>query len=68
MNILDTSDKVTVNGRQFTVSMNGPPKIYAPSNSLVSDDLASNDAPQQDPTTDRDVKQRSTHEAPPGTA
>lgn len=29
-NILDSNDKVTINGGQFTVNMNGPPKVYLP--------------------------------------
>ena len=32
--MLDSNDKVTVNGGKFTVNMNSLPKVYSPGNSL----------------------------------
>ena len=36
-NVLDSSDSVTVSGGNFTVNMNGPPKVYSPDHVKFAD-------------------------------
>lgn len=60
-NLLDSNDKVTVNGGKFTVSMNALPKVYSPASSLqlgvFSDDLAQS---QPDATGDTNINKKNT--------
>ncbi len=64
VNVLDSSDKVTVNGWRFTVNMKGYSKVYTPSSGLaVTSPKPFSQQPQQEST----EYKRQLYDAPQGT-